>query len=77
MLVKILLWSDESKSYDSGWTLDLISIPFIGSKINYAPVKGGISYIYKVIDVRYGDNQIADVAVELICTQDEYNLRKP
>lgn len=73
MKVKVLVYNQESKIFKTEWLLDLATIPYIGSKIVYQPIEDKDAYVYDVVEVRFGDNQLVDVLVRQLADLTTYN----
>lgn len=76
MNVHIMLQDQETSLFKSAWTLDLLSVPAVGSKLNYKVSESEESQIYEVLDVCHGDGQLCEVYVRHLCAQTDFHLRK-
>jgi hypothetical protein len=54
--------------------MELSRVPVVGEKVFIEDVKNGqtTSYVYKVVDVQFGDDEFTDVFVVNIGTQEDY-----
>lgn len=73
MNIKVLVYNQELKIFKTEWLLDLAAVPNIGSKIIHEPIKGKEAYVYEVVEVRFGDNQLVDVLVHQLADLTTYN----
>ncbi len=73
MNIKILVYNIELQQYKTEWTLDLVTVPRVGDKIEYKPNQDEPAYVYNVDAVHFGDHKRVDLRVHVVSDVVDYN----